>query len=159
MKPIVERSYDPEIPAAAAQRPQQIGVLGFARRYQPAVSHDDFGGEQIVASRPVKAHQPAITAAQGQSGNPTSESVPPGTAKPEVWVARSSSPHNTPAWARTVLPRTSISIAFINDRSMTSPPSQTAVPAQLCPPLRTAANSSRSLANRTAEATSAWFAQ
>src|SRR5215472_4797189 len=69
MKPIVERSYDPEIPAAAAQRPQQIGVLGFARRYQPAVSHDDFGGEQIVASRPVKAHQPAITAAQGQSGN------------------------------------------------------------------------------------------
>jgi len=69
MKPIAERGYDPEIPAAAAQRPQQIGVLGFARRYQPAVSHDDFGGEQIVASRPVKAHQPAITAAQGQSGN------------------------------------------------------------------------------------------
>src|SRR6516162_9445277 len=31
---------------------------------------------------------------------PTSESVPPGTARPKACVARSSSPHNTPPRAR-----------------------------------------------------------
>jgi hypothetical protein len=69
VKTITERGDDPEISASAPHRPEQINILGVARRNRTAVRHDDIGPDEIVAGRPIKAHQPAITAAQGQSGN------------------------------------------------------------------------------------------
>ena len=57
--------------------------------------------------------------------------------------------------ARTLRPVTSTGTEFMAPRSMTSPPSQVAFPATLCPPLRTATSRSCSRAKLTASITSA----
>src|SRR6516165_1929123 len=87
---------------------------------------------------------------------PTSESVPPGTARPEAWVARSSS-------AQTPRPgheRCRVAVHFdrlrqrqIDDESPVADRGAGAAVSAAA----YSASSSRSLANRTAEATSAWF--
>jgi hypothetical protein len=53
----------------------------------------------------------------------------------------------------------STSTARIGDRSTTTPPSQVAWPATLCPPPRTASGKPSSRAKAMASATSRWFAQ
>ena len=84
---------------------------------------------------------------------------PPVVARPAAWVARSSSPHRTPPAARAMRAAGSTWIAFISDRSIITPPSQTAWPATAWPPPRTETSSSRSRAKRTASATSSAPAQ
>ena len=85
--------------------------------------------------------------------------MPPTVARPCACVAASSSPHSTPAPARAVRAVASTAISFIGDRSTTSPPSQTDIPAMLWPPPRTATGSERSRAICTAAATSAALRQ
>jgi hypothetical protein len=53
-----------EVPAAAAQRPEQVQVLIRGHRQHACVGRDDFGGEQVVAAQPQPAVQPAGPAAQ-----------------------------------------------------------------------------------------------
>jgi hypothetical protein len=52
--------------------------------------------------------------------------TPPVVARANGWVARSSSLHSTPPAARAVRVAGSTRIAFISDRSIMIPPSQTA---------------------------------
>ena len=69
---------------------------------------------------------------------PVVEIAPPVTASLNAWVSRSNSPQRSPACARAVRPAGSTHRPFIGERSITSPPSHTAVPATLWPPARTA---------------------
>ena len=67
----------------------------------------------------------------------------------------SNSCHNSPGCARTVRAAGSTRMPFINDRSIISLPSHTAVPATLWPPPRTDVSTSWVTAKRTASSTSA----
>ena len=65
----LERRHDAEGAAAAAQRPQQVGVLVGGRAHDRAVPRHQLGGEQVVAGQAVLALQPARAAAQRQPGD------------------------------------------------------------------------------------------
>ena len=77
---------------------------------------------------------------------PVVETTPPGVASPKTCVSRSTSPQVAPPWTRAVRAAGSTWTPRIGERSITSPPSLTALPATLCPPPRT--ESSRSLLAR-----------
>ena len=64
-----ERGDDAEVAAAAAQRPEQVGVLDRGRPDDAALSGDHLGGEQVVDGEPVLAHQPADATAEGEPGD------------------------------------------------------------------------------------------
>jgi hypothetical protein len=64
-----EAGDDAEVAAAAAQRPEEVGVL-VRRRAQPRTRcGDDLGRDQIVDGQPVRPRQPAEAAAEGQAGD------------------------------------------------------------------------------------------
>ena len=90
---------------------------------------------------------------------PVVDTTPPVLARPKAWVSRLYSPQVRPASARAVRPTGSTLTLFIGDRSIISPPSQTALPVMLCPPPFTDTKSRWSRANRTADITSATPAQ
>src|SRR6516165_9231170 len=69
MKPIFERSDDTKVAAAAAQTPEEIGVLVWADGQKFTLGGDEVGGEQVVAAEAVLAHQPAEHATQSEAGN------------------------------------------------------------------------------------------
>ena len=48
----LELGDDPEVAAAAAQRPEQVGVLVVARPGDPAVGGDDLRGDEVVDAQP-----------------------------------------------------------------------------------------------------------
>ena len=64
-----KRGDDAEVPAAAAQRPEQIGVFVGGRPDDPALGGDDLGGKQVVDGEPVFAHEEAQAAAEGEPGH------------------------------------------------------------------------------------------
>ena len=65
----LELGDDPEVAAAAAQPPEELGVLGLARVHEPAVRGDDVGADEVVAREAVLAHQPADAAAEREAGD------------------------------------------------------------------------------------------
>ena len=69
MQAVLERGHDPEVAAAAAQAPEQVGVLVLARAQQVAVDGHDVGGQQVVDRGAVAAHQPADPAAEREAGD------------------------------------------------------------------------------------------
>jgi hypothetical protein len=90
---------------------------------------------------------------------PVVETVPTGVARPKACVSRSNSPPSTPGSARTVRAMGSTRMLFMRDKSSIRPPSQTALPAILCPPPRIETRRSCARANCTAAMTSAAPAQ
>ena len=86
---------------------------------------------------------------------PVVETTPPGTASPKSCVSRSKSPQVAPPWARTVCVAGSTWTPRICERSMTRPPSLTALPATLWPPPLTESSRPCSRAKLTASTTSA----
>ncbi len=69
VEPELEAGDDAEVAAAAAQRPEQVGVLGLAGGDGPPVGEDDVGREQVVAGEPVLPAQPADAAAEREAGD------------------------------------------------------------------------------------------
>ena len=69
---------------------------------------------------------------------PVVEMIPPGAARPKAWVAWSRSPQVHPPSARRSGLSGSTRIPFMEERSMTRPSSQTALPVTLWLPPRTA---------------------
>jgi hypothetical protein len=70
MQPELELGDDPEVSGAAAQPPEQVGVLAVAGCEDVAARRDDIGRDQLIDGEPVLAHQPADAAAQRQTGEP-----------------------------------------------------------------------------------------
>ncbi len=150
-----ERGDDAEVAAAASQRPEQIRMVVGGRADDAALGDDHLGSQQIVDDEPVFAHEEADAAAEGDPG--------------DAGVA-----HDAAGCGETVGLRLVVDVApqrttlhpgravgwvdqtvRIAERSMTIPPSHTAVPATLWPPPRTAISMSWWRAKRTAAATSA----
>ena len=67
MEPVLEGRDDPEVAAAAAQAPEQVGVLALARGHEAAVGGDDVRRDQVVAGKAVLALEPADAAAERQA--------------------------------------------------------------------------------------------
>ena len=64
-----ERRHDAEVPAAAAERPEQVRVRVGGRRADLAVGAHDLRLDQRVDREPVLAPHPAVAAAQRESGD------------------------------------------------------------------------------------------
>ncbi len=62
----LERRDDPEVAAAAAQTPEQVGVLLLARDHELAVGGDDVTRAQVVDREAELAHQVADATAERQ---------------------------------------------------------------------------------------------
>jgi hypothetical protein len=136
--------------AAAAQAPEEVGVLLGAGPNERAVRGDHVGREEVVGGEFVPAHQPAEPAAEGEARDARVADDPAGRGEPEGLGLMVELPQSSPGCALATRARGSTHIPFIAERSMTIPPSQTAVQATLWPPPRTATTSSRSRANPTA---------
>ena len=151
----IEDGDDAEIAAAAAQRPEQVRVLRRARAQQLAVGRDHVGETQIVDCQAEPPGDPAEAAAKRQAGDSGGRVDAVGTTSPKACVSLSRSasvaPGSTQACRVTVSTRTD----FIGDRSIIRPPSQSALPAMLWPPPRTATRRLLSRAKLTALTTSA----
>jgi hypothetical protein len=65
-----ERADDAEVPAAAPQGPEQVGVIVGRYPDDVALGGDDLGLDEIVDGEPVLAHEPADAAAQAEAPNP-----------------------------------------------------------------------------------------
>ena len=65
----LELRHDPEVAAAAAEAPQQVGVLRLARVDEPAVRRDDVGRDEVVARKAELPHRPADAAAEREAGD------------------------------------------------------------------------------------------
>jgi len=74
-----ETGDDAEIAAAAAERPEQVGVLFLARGDEAAVGEHNIGLDQIVDGEAVFARQIAVAAAQRQAGDAGGSSLRPAT--------------------------------------------------------------------------------
>jgi hypothetical protein len=66
---VFKRRHDAEIPAAAAQSPEEVWVLGVARGEQSSIGGDHIGGAQVVAGEAVEAIEPAQAATQREAGD------------------------------------------------------------------------------------------
>ena len=67
---VLERGDDAEVAAAAADAPEQIGVVVLAGGDELALRSHDVHGEEVVDRRAVLAHQPADPAAERQARDP-----------------------------------------------------------------------------------------
>jgi hypothetical protein len=64
-----ERADDAEVPAAASQRPEQVGVVVGRCPDDVALGGDQFGLHEVVNGEPVFAHEPADAAAQAEAAD------------------------------------------------------------------------------------------
>jgi hypothetical protein len=63
VQPVVEARDDADVPAAAADRPEQLGLAVGVDLEHAAVGGDDLGAEEVVDREPVLADQVAHPAA------------------------------------------------------------------------------------------------
>src|SRR2546430_5265911 len=66
VEPELELGDDPEVAAAAANAPEEVGVLILARLDELTVGGDQIDGEQLIDREAVLAHHPADAAAERQ---------------------------------------------------------------------------------------------
>ena len=65
----LELRDDPEVAAAAAHAPEEVGVLVRARLHELALGRDEVDRDELVDREPVLAHDPADPAAERQPGD------------------------------------------------------------------------------------------
>jgi hypothetical protein len=64
-----ERHDDADVAAAAAQRPEQVGLLGLARAHEPAVGEHHVGRDQVVDRQAASAGEVAESPAEGDAAD------------------------------------------------------------------------------------------
>ena len=77
-QPVRQRRGDPEVPAAAAETPHQVGMRLVGYLQHLAVRGHQLDGDQVVAGEALGRHQPAQTAAQRVAGDPGGRDGAPG---------------------------------------------------------------------------------
>ena len=134
----LEGGDDAEVPAAAAQRPEQVLVLVLARDEDPPIGGDHLRANQVVARQAAAAGEVADAAAQRQAGDAGGRDDAAGGGQAEgVGGVVEVAPGGAAAGARRARlgdPRTRVDPR----RSRTTPPSQVPNPGALWPPPRTA---------------------
>lgn len=66
---VLERGHHPKVAAAAAQCPEQIGILVRRAAHPSAVHRHHLAGYEIVDGGAVAAHQVTDAATEGESGH------------------------------------------------------------------------------------------
>ena len=94
--------HDAEVAAAAAQRPEQVGVLVGARVDLRAVGEHDVGAEQVVDRQAEAPGQVADAAAEREPADAGGRDDPDGVARPCACVAASTRAQVAPPPTRTV---------------------------------------------------------
>ena len=69
LQAVRERRHDPEVAAAALERPEEVGVGRRGHLDDVALGRHELGGQQVVGREAVLGHQPAEPAAQGETGD------------------------------------------------------------------------------------------
>ena len=69
VQPVLERGDDAEVAGAAADGPEEVGVLGGARVDELAVGEHDVDAQQVVDRHPEAAAEPAEAAAEREAGD------------------------------------------------------------------------------------------
>ena len=69
IEPVLEAGDDAEVPAAAPNRPEQVGVLGLAGDPQAPVGGHDLDRDACIDRQAVLADEPADPATEGQPGD------------------------------------------------------------------------------------------
>src|SRR4029453_9926985 len=64
-----ERADDAKVPAAAPQRPEQVGVVVGRRPHDVALGGDYLGLHEVVDGEPVLAHEPADATTQADAAD------------------------------------------------------------------------------------------
>ena len=169
------------MPPSTAGRPGAAGTPARSRRRsccrRPAAPRTGRGSRRSLAVRDSPSAVTMSTESRLSHVSPclpTSQPTPPpsvspampvvddraaGGRSPNACVSRSNSPQVTPGSARAVRRTGSTCTERIADMSSTTPPSQSALPATLCPPPRTAIGAPESRAKRTPSTTSLTPAQ
>ena len=70
MQPVLEGRDDPEVPATAADGPEEVLVLGFTGPHQLAIGRHDICGQQVVTGQSIGSVEPAKSAPHGEAGDP-----------------------------------------------------------------------------------------
>jgi hypothetical protein len=83
VQPELERGDHAEVAAAAPDGPEQVRVFAFACRQELALGGNDVGGQKVVTGKPVRAQEPAQTAAERQAGHAGMGNRAPGGRQPE----------------------------------------------------------------------------
>ena len=78
MQLILEGCDDAEVSPAAADSPEELGLVILAGLQDLAIGSDNFDGPQIVEGEAIFAHEPAQTATKGQTSNPGAGDHPTG---------------------------------------------------------------------------------
>jgi hypothetical protein len=78
MQAQLERGDHAEAASAAAQRPQELGMLVARRAHDAPVVRHQLGGEQVVAGQAVQALQPPRAAPEGEAGHARGRHPPAG---------------------------------------------------------------------------------
>jgi hypothetical protein len=82
VEPVPEPRDDPEVAAAAADRPEQVRVRVGVGAHELAVRGHDVGREQVVDREPVLAHEVADAAAEGEAADADRSGVAEADAEP-----------------------------------------------------------------------------
>ena len=69
MEPELERRRDPEVPAGAAQAPEELGLLGLGRADEAAIGRDELNSRQVVDRESEVALEAADSPTERQPGN------------------------------------------------------------------------------------------
>ena len=69
LEPELEGRRDPEVPAGAAQAPEELGLVGLGRAHEPAIGGDELDGGQVVDREPEAALEAADSPTEGQPGD------------------------------------------------------------------------------------------
>lgn len=96
MEAELELGDDPEVPAAAAQPPEQVRVLRLARVQDLAVGGHDLEAGHVVAGQAELPGKPAHSPAEGQAADTGVETLPAVVASLDGWAARSKAPSSAP---------------------------------------------------------------
>lgn len=75
VKAELERGHHPEVAAAAAHGPEEVGVLVRAGGPQPAIGGDDVDRDEVVAAEAMLSAQMAVAAAQREARDPGGRDV------------------------------------------------------------------------------------
>ena len=98
MEPELELGDDPEVAAAATQRPIQVGLLVGARAQPPAVGGHHLCREQVVAGEAAAAHQVTQPATEGEARDPGRRDEAAGRCQTDVLGGRVElAPHHAAA--------------------------------------------------------------
>ena len=150
----------PKLPPPPRRPQNSSGSLSASTRSRSTVGGDEVDGAQVVDGEPVLAHEVPEPAAERQPADPDVTDRPAGGGQAvalggEVELR----PHQAAGGPRDARAPGSTETAFICERSIITPSSQTEWPTTEWPPPRTESGSSRSRANRSACWTSSAPAQ